>query len=76
MGMTPLSEVPLESFRASVLEITTYLTVKVKIEAVQLVQPVRDGLAVPAQGQVLRVVGNRVIFLITIVIYVILILIF
>lgn len=76
MGMTPLSEVPLESFRASVLEITTYLTVKVKIEAVQLVQPVRDGLAVPAQGQVLRVVGNRVIFLITVVIYVILILIF
>ena len=76
MGMTPLSEVPLESFRASVLEITTYLTVKVKIEAVQLVQPVRDGLAVPAQGQVLRVVGNRVIFLITVVIYVILILVF
>ena len=54
----PLGEVLLECFGALLREVAAD-----QVEAVQLVQPVRDGLAVPAQGQVLRVVRNIIIWL-------------
>ena len=49
----PLGEVLLEGFGALVREVAAD-----QVETVQLVQPVRDRLAIPAQGQVLRVVRN------------------
>lgn len=53
MSMTPFSEVPLEGLRPSVSVVPADLTVVVDVQAVELVQPVGDGFAVPAQRQVL-----------------------
>ena len=41
--------------------VSTNFTVVRDVEAVQLVQPVGDGLPVPAERQVLRVVGDVVL---------------
>lgn len=44
VGVTPFSEMTLESFRTFVGVIATNFTVVTYVQAVQLVQPVRNGL--------------------------------
>lgn len=56
---------PLEGFRPSVGVVSTNLTVVVDIQAVKLIQPVGDGLAVPAQRQVFGVVDDLILFVLT-----------
>merc|ERR550519_1015954 len=63
MCMTPLCKMSLKSLGSLVSEVSTNLTVVRDVEAMQLVQPVGDGLAIPAQGQVLRIVGNIIVAL-------------
>jgi hypothetical protein len=48
----PFAEVPLEGARAPVRKTATDITFILNIQAVQLVQPEGNGLAVPAQRQV------------------------
>jgi len=54
-------EVPLEGFAAHVGEVATNLTLVLHTETVQLVEPVGNRLAIPAQGQVQRVVWPVVV---------------
>lgn len=49
MSMSPFSKVSLESFGSLVDEVAAYLTRVADVETVQFVEPVGDGLAVPAQ---------------------------
>merc|ERR1712004_37684 len=61
VSMTPLCKVSLEGLGSLVGEVATNLAIVRDVQAVQLVQPVGDWLAIPAQGQVLGVVGNVII---------------
>merc|ERR1719410_1972634 len=61
VSMTPLCKVSLESLGSLVGEVATNLAIVRDVQAVELVQPVGDWLAIPAQGQVLGVVGNVII---------------
>ncbi len=58
---------PLERLRALVGEVAANLADVGDVEAVELVQPVRDRLAVPAERQVLRVVRYVVVVVIVVV---------
>ena len=57
----------LEGLGSAVRVVTTDLTRVADIETVQLVQPIRYRLAIPAQRQVLRIV-RYVVFVIAVVI--------
>jgi hypothetical protein len=61
--MTPFGKVALKCFGPFVGEVAADLAVVRDVEAVKLVQPVGDRLAVPAERQVLRVVRDVVVFL-------------
>lgn len=56
---------PLEGFGTPVGVVSTNLTVIVDIQAMKLIQPVRNGFAIPAKGQVLGVVNNLILFIFT-----------
>jgi len=65
-GLVPvLSEVPLKGPSAPIGRPPTDLTLELLVQTMQLVQPVGDGLAIPAQRQLQGVV-NEVILLITV----------
>lgn len=63
VGVAPLGKVALERFRPLVRVVAANLAVVAYVETVQLVQPVRNRLAIPAEWQVLRVVGDVIVFL-------------
>jgi len=63
--MAPLLEMFFECFFTPVAGTSTYFTLKLLIEPMQLVEPVRYGLAIPADWQVLWVVLNAVLVVIT-----------
>ncbi len=63
--MLVLSEMPLKGSPAPVGCPPTNLTLELLVQPMQLVQPVGDGLAVPAQGQLQGVV-DKIVLLITI----------
>ena len=60
--MPPLLKVPLERLPAHVHEVAADLARVLDPEAVQLVQPERDRLAVPAHRQLQRVVDFLIVF--------------
>lgn len=61
MSVSPLAEVSLERLRAFVGVVATNLAVVVYVEAMQLVQPVWNRLAIPTQRQILGVVWDVII---------------
>ena len=63
MGVTPFGKVSLEGFGTLVGEVAADLAVVRDVEAVEFVEPVGNGFAVPTQGKVLRVVRDVVVFL-------------
>ena len=63
MCVPPLSEMSLERFGSFVGEVAADLAVVRGVEAVKLVQPVGNRLPVPTKRQVLRVVGDVIVFL-------------
>ena len=60
VGVAPLLEVHLEGPAAPVAVVAADLALVLDAQAVQLVEPVGNRLAVPAEGQVLGVVNRRV----------------
>lgn len=58
MSMSPLGKMSLESFGSLVDKIAANLTCVANVQTMQLVQPVGNGLAIPAQGEVLWIVWN------------------
>mmetsp|Transcript_10826 Transcript_10826/g.28814 ORF Transcript_10826/g.28814 Transcript_10826/m.28814 type:complete len:589 (+) Transcript_10826:23-1789(+) len=60
-GMSPLREVTLEGPAAPIGVVATDFALVFDAQAVQLVEPERDRLAIPAQGQVQRVVDGPVL---------------
>ena len=64
--VSPLGKVALKGLRTAILLIAAYLAVVVEIEAVQLVEPVRYRLAVPAERQILRIVDDLLLFLVAV----------
>ena len=63
MSMAPFHKVPLKDLGSSVGVVPTDLTVIVYIEAMQLIQPIGNGFAIPTQGQVLGVVDHLILFI-------------
>lgn len=64
VSMSPFLEVFFECATAPVARAAAYLALELDAETVQLVQPVGYGLAVPAHGQILRVVFGPFVFII------------
>ena len=64
--MSPLCKMSLERLGPLVGEVSANLALVRYVEPVEFVEPVGDGFAVPAQGQVLGVVGD-VVFFVTLV---------
>ncbi len=65
-GLMPiLSEVPLKGPSAPIRRPPTDLTLKLLVQTMQLVQPVGDGLAIPAQRQLQGIV-NEVVLLVAV----------
>ena len=64
VSVTPLLEVPLVGARPPVRVVAADLALVLDVKAMQLVQPVRDWLAIPAERQVERVVDGLVILLV------------
>mmetsp|Transcript_34458 Transcript_34458/g.103172 ORF Transcript_34458/g.103172 Transcript_34458/m.103172 type:complete len:247 (-) Transcript_34458:1310-2050(-) len=68
----PLLEVALEGARAHVGLVAADLAPVLDVEAVELVEPVGDGLAVPAERQVERVVDRLLLLLVVVLVLVLL----
>uniref|UniRef100_A0A1I8IPH0 Protein kinase domain-containing protein n=1 Tax=Macrostomum lignano TaxID=282301 RepID=A0A1I8IPH0_9PLAT len=66
--VTPFGKMALKRFGPAIRVIAADLARVVQVQAVQLVQPVGDGLAVPAERQVLRVVRHVVLVLIVVIV--------
>mmetsp|Transcript_20589 Transcript_20589/g.65987 ORF Transcript_20589/g.65987 Transcript_20589/m.65987 type:complete len:210 (+) Transcript_20589:248-877(+) len=64
MCMAPLRKVALEIAPPAVLDVATNLAVVLHPQPMQLEQPVRDGLSVPAKGHILRVVDGRLLLVV------------
>jgi len=61
VSMSPFLEVLLESSSAPIACATAYLALELNAKTMQFVKPIRNGLSVPAHGQVLRVVLGSLI---------------
>mmetsp|Transcript_27433 Transcript_27433/g.77615 ORF Transcript_27433/g.77615 Transcript_27433/m.77615 type:complete len:277 (-) Transcript_27433:776-1606(-) len=66
IDMPPLLEVPLKRAAAPVRSVAADLALELLVQTVQLVEPVRDGLAIPSQWQLQRVV-DVLVFLVAVV---------
>lgn len=63
VGVPPLLEMHLEGPAAPIAVVAAYLALVLDAQSVKFVEPVGNGLAVPAERQVLRVVDWRIGFL-------------
>ena len=67
VGVTPILEVLLESPTAPVAGTTANLALELLTQAVQLEEPIGDGFAIPAHGQVLRVILDTIFIIIGVI---------
>lgn len=58
MCMPPFGKMMLKCFRTFICEIAAYLAAVIQIKTVQLVQPVRNWLAIPTEWQIFRIVWH------------------